>query len=85
MRRAGCKDRLPKKRRFTSEAFILPFSLPSAHLHAVTAYAILRMRGVPIGKCDYEGQLRTRSAQIIALGGSKSRSSKIFPRKMRFF
>ncbi|THD70660.1 DUF1993 family protein, partial [Phenylobacterium sp.] len=27
---------------------------------AVTAYDILRMRGVPIGKRDYEGQLRIR-------------------------
>jgi len=28
------------------------------HFHAVTAYDILRMKGVPIGKRDYEGQLR---------------------------
>ncbi len=74
-----------RKRRFTSEAFILPFSLPNFHVHTVTAYAILRMRGVPIGKRDYEGQLRTRSAQIIAPSDRKSRFSKIFPRKMRFF
>jgi hypothetical protein len=26
----------------------------------VTAYDILRTRGVPLGKRDYEGQLRTR-------------------------
>jgi len=26
----------------------------------VTAYDILRMRGVPLGKRDYEGQLRIR-------------------------
>ena len=47
---------------FTSETFILSFSLPNFHFHAVTAYDILRSRGVPLGKRDYEGRLRTRSA-----------------------
>ena len=46
---------------FTSETLILSFSLPNFHFHAVTAYDILRSRGVPLGKRDYEGQLRTRS------------------------
>ncbi|THD73191.1 DUF1993 domain-containing protein [Phenylobacterium sp.] len=50
----------PRRLRFTSETFILSFSLPNFHFHAVTAYDILRMRGVPIGKRDYEGQLRIR-------------------------
>jgi hypothetical protein len=45
---------------FTSETFFLSFSLPNFHFHAVTAYDILRMRSVPIGKRDYEGRLRTR-------------------------
>lgn len=45
---------------FTSETFLLSFLLPNFHFHAVTAYDILRTRGVPIGKRDYEGQLRTR-------------------------
>jgi hypothetical protein len=43
---------------FTSEKFILSFALPNFHFHAVTAYDILRTRGVPLGKRDYEGQLR---------------------------
>ena len=30
------------------------------HFHAVTAYDILRSRGVPLGKRDYEGRLRTK-------------------------
>jgi hypothetical protein len=51
----------PRILAFTSETFILSFSLPNFHFHAVTAYDILRWRGVPIGKRDYEGQLRTRS------------------------
>ena len=52
----------PRRLRFTSETFFLSFSLPNFHFHAVTAYDILRTRGVPIGKRDYEGRLRTRPA-----------------------
>jgi hypothetical protein len=52
----------PRGLAFTSETFILSFSLPHFHFHAVTAYDILRSRGVPLGKRDSEGQLRTRSA-----------------------
>lgn len=52
----------PRRLAFTSEKFILSFSLPNFHFHAVTAYDILRSRGVPIGKRDYEGQLRVGSA-----------------------
>ncbi|KAK4032021.1 DUF1993 domain-containing protein [Parachaetomium inaequale] len=50
----------PRKLAFTSETFLLSFSLPNFYFHAVTAYNILRTRGVPLGKRDYEGQLRTR-------------------------
>jgi hypothetical protein len=51
---------VPRRLAFTSETLILSFSLPNFHFHAVTAYDILRSRGVPIGKRDYEGQLRIR-------------------------
>lgn len=47
---------------FTSETFLLSYSLPNFYFHAVTAYDIMRTRGVPIGKGDYEGRLRTRTA-----------------------
>lgn len=50
----------PRSTPLTSETFFLSFLLPNFHFHAVTAYDILRTRGVPIGKRDYEGQLRTR-------------------------
>jgi uncharacterized protein len=50
----------PRRLAFTAETFILSFSLPNFHFHAVTAYDILRTRGVPLGKRDYEGQLRVR-------------------------
>ena len=49
----------PRRLAFTTENFILSFSLPNFHFHAVTAYDILRANGVPIGKRDYEGRLRT--------------------------
>lgn len=49
----------PRRLRFAAETFILSFSLPNFHFHAVTAYDLLRSRGVPIGKRDYEGPLRT--------------------------
>jgi hypothetical protein len=51
----------PRRLAFTSETFILSFSLPNFYFHAVTAYDILRARGVPLGKRDYEGRLRTRT------------------------
>ena len=50
----------PRRLAFTSESYILSFALPNFHFHVTTAYAILRTNGVPIGKRDYEGTLRTR-------------------------
>lgn len=44
---------------FTSENFLLSFALPNFFFHATTAYNILRARGVPLGKHDFEGRLRT--------------------------
>jgi len=51
---------VPRQHAFTAETFLLSFSLPNFHFHAVTAYDILRSRGVPLGKRDYGGQLRIR-------------------------
>ena len=52
----------PRTLAFTPETFLLSYSLPNFYFHAVTAYDILRTRGVPIGKGDYEGRLRARNA-----------------------
>ena len=49
---------------FTSETLIFSFSLPNFHFHAVTAYDILRTLGVPLGKRDDEGRLRTRALNV---------------------
>lgn len=45
----------------TPETYLLTYSLPNFYFHTVTAYNILRTRGVPIGKGDYEGQMRART------------------------
>jgi hypothetical protein len=46
---------------FTAEGFIMSFSLPNFYFHATTAYDILRMKGVPLGKRDYMGQMRMKA------------------------
>ena len=46
---------------FTTEGFLLSFSLPNFQFHATTAYDILRSEGVKIGKRDYLGQMRIKA------------------------
>ena len=43
---------------FTAGNFVMSFSLPNVFFHAATTYDILRMKGVPVGKRDFMGQLR---------------------------
>ena len=43
---------------FTATNFALSFSLPNFYFHATTAYDILRMKGVPIGKMDFLGAIK---------------------------
>ena len=50
----------PQTLALTPETYLLTYSIPNFYFHAVTAYNILRSRGVPIGKGDYEGELRIR-------------------------
>lgn len=50
----------PRTLALTPETYLLTYALPNFYFHVVTAYTILRTRGVPIGKGDYEGQLRVR-------------------------
>ena len=45
---------------FTAEQFLLTFSVPNFYFHVTTAYAILRMKGLEIGKIDYLGALPFR-------------------------
>jgi hypothetical protein len=43
---------------FTTENFVLSFSLPNFYFHAATTYDILRHLGLPLGKRDFMGRLR---------------------------
>jgi uncharacterized protein len=45
---------------FTAENFLLSFSLPNFLFHTSMAYAILRSKGVVLGKRDFMGQLRVK-------------------------
>lgn len=47
---------------FTASNFVLSFSHPNVYFHAATAYDILRMKGVPIGKRDFMGMPRMKGA-----------------------
>ncbi len=50
----------PQTLPLTPETYLLTYAMPNLYFHVVTAYNILRTRGVPIGKGDYQGQLRVR-------------------------
>jgi uncharacterized protein len=45
---------------FTAENFLLSFSQPNFYFHATTAYGILRMKGVAVGKMDFMGPMRAK-------------------------
>ena len=45
---------------FTAEAFVLSFSHPNLFFHAATAYDVLRLKGAPLGKIDFLGQMRVK-------------------------
>jgi uncharacterized protein len=40
---------------FKGRGYLLGFALPNFYFHLTTAYAILRHKGVPLGKMDYLG------------------------------
>ena len=45
---------------FDAEDFLLSFSQPNIYFHCATAYDILRMKGVPVGKGDFMGRVRIK-------------------------
>jgi hypothetical protein len=45
---------------FDADQFLLSFSQPNFYFHAVTAYDILRMKGLEVGKRDFNGRVRRR-------------------------
>ncbi|GJC88387.1 hypothetical protein ColLi_11225 [Colletotrichum liriopes] len=42
-------------RQLTGKEFVMSYAVPNFFFHLQTAYAILRMKGVPIGKADFLG------------------------------
>ena len=45
---------------FTGLTFLTHAALPNFYFHATTAYDILRLKGVPLGKRDFLGRLRLK-------------------------
>jgi uncharacterized protein len=46
---------------FTAEDFLMSFTMPNFYFHATAAYAILRWKGVKLGKLDFIGRPRLKS------------------------
>lgn len=46
---------------FVAEGFLLSFAKPNLYFHATTAYDILRMKAVPLGKRDYLGKMQIKA------------------------
>ncbi|MEP0354272.1 MAG: DUF1993 domain-containing protein [Paraglaciecola sp.] len=42
---------------FTTENFMMSFAIPNVYFHTTTIYDMLRIKGVPLGKKDYLGQM----------------------------
>ena len=47
----------PVQLNFVGEGYLTSFALPNFYFHLTTAYAILRHKGVELGKRDFLGQL----------------------------
>lgn len=52
--------KIDKRLDFTADQFLLTFSEPNFYFHSTTAYGILRMKGVPVGKLDFLGNMRLK-------------------------
>jgi len=46
---------------FKAEDFLMTFSLPNFYFHATTAYDLLRLSGMPLGKRYFLGRLRSQN------------------------
>lgn len=49
-----------RRMEFTAEDFLMSFTMPNFYFHATTAYAILRSKGVKLGKMDFMGRPRLK-------------------------
>ncbi|PRP92261.1 hypothetical protein ENSA5_50240 [Enhygromyxa salina] len=55
------------------EDYLMELSIPNFYFHATTAYALLRMRGVELGKRDYVGSLTVYVPRDEGPGSSERR------------
>ena len=46
---------------FNVSDFLLTFTLPNFYFHAATAYNILRLNGIRVGKADFIGRMRNKA------------------------
>lgn len=44
---------------FTGSSYVHGFAIPNFYFHLTTAYALLRMKGVPVGKLDFLGSAQS--------------------------
>lgn len=44
---------------FTGSTYVHGFAIPNFYFHMTIAYALLRMKGVPVGKLDFLGSARS--------------------------
>lgn len=60
----NCLFEIPDRMKmpFTAEDFLMSFSMPNYNFHAATAYNILRMKGMDIGKRDWLGTMRLKQS-----------------------
>ncbi len=49
-----------REKHFIGHEYLMHYGLPNFYFHFVTIYAILRMKGLPLGKMDYIGFLPLR-------------------------
>ncbi len=49
------------RREYTVQDFLLSFTNPNFYFHAATAYDILRMKGVQVGKRDFLGATKVKT------------------------
>ncbi len=49
-----------RRMEFTADGFLLSFSKPNFYFHLTTAYAIMRNKGVQVGKTDFLGRPRLK-------------------------
>ncbi len=49
------------RQEYTVQDFLLSFTNPNFYFHAATAYDILRMKGVPVGKRDFLGATKVKA------------------------